>query len=187
MPRPDPLSRRVGCPEPEVKAVTNAEAAPPAPSRRRRSPEETLAFLGIPLLVLLAIEFLLGMALALFVNLPAKPAIGVLLSSPWLILHVIVGVMILGITGNALRLSVRLRERRTALVTALGLLSAVVAIAAGLSFAFGGQDAGASFAMSVGFVGVLAEAGFLLIRPSISSATGQTRAPPGAYPAESGR
>jgi cation transport ATPase len=125
-----------------------------------------LAFLGIPLLVLLAIEFLLGMGLNLYVPLGTGTPLAILESSVWLLLHVGVGVLLLGIASNIVRTAARAHDRRTLAVSVLGLLSGIAAFAAGLAFTFGSQSPTASYAMAIGFLGMVLEAGYLLrLRP----------------------
>ncbi len=121
-----------------------------------------LQALGFPFLGLLAVEFLLGMLLNLLVPLPSGSPSSILQASPLLDIHVVFGLLLLGISVNALRLAAGARHLRATVFTGLGMASGVAAFAAGLDFAFGGQSAGASYAMSVGFIGLLLEAGYLL-------------------------
>jgi hypothetical protein len=136
-----------------------------------------LARLGVPFLVLAIIEFLLGMSLNLFVTLPTGSPVSILEASPWLDVHVVFGIGLLGMAANALRLSIRAGPPRALLVTALGLFSGVAAFGAGMAFAFGSPSATASYAMSIGFVGLLLEAGFLLSLKPSSSASLSARRP----------
>jgi hypothetical protein len=138
-------------------------------SARKRA---LLAVLGIPYLALVLTEFLLGMGLALFVTLPAGSPVQILESAPLLDVHFAVGFLLLGIAARTLALSVTLRDRRAVGFTALGLVSGVGAFVAGLDFAFGGQSASASYVMSVGFVGLLTAAAYLLWRRADSLADG---------------
>lgn len=125
----------------------------------------TPRFLALPLLVLLGIEFVLGISLNLFVTLPSGAGVvAVLTSSAVLDLHIAVAVMIVGITGRSLALSVRSADRRARWGSAIGLGSALIATAAGTDFAFNGQSSIASLVMSLGFVGVLV--GAVLMRLS---------------------
>jgi hypothetical protein len=154
-----------------------SDPSPPAVAR--------LARLGPPFLGLVAIEFLLGMSLNLFVTLPSGSPEHILAASPVLDVHLLFGVLLLGIAANAVHLAAAARTRPAVLVTVLGLLSGLAAFGAGLSFAFGDQSAGASYAMSVGFVGLLLEAGYLLhIRSTLPALGGSPTAPsaPGAAP-----
>lgn len=121
-----------------------------------------LGRLGPPYLALVLIEFLLGMSLNLFVVLPTGSPLAVLTGSPLLDVHVAFGVLLLGIAANAVRLAIAARIRAPIVVSAMGLASGAGAFVAGLSFAFGSPSALASFAMSVGFVGLLVAAGFLM-------------------------
>ncbi|MCI4319118.1 MAG: hypothetical protein L3K23_03165 [Thermoplasmata archaeon] len=131
-----------------------------APNVRPRPPISSV--LAIPLLGLLAVEFLLGMALNLFIAVPSGSPATILATSPWLDVHIAVGVMLLGLLGRVLSLGVRARDRSTAVAGAIGLGSGLGAFLAGLSFAFGGGSAGASYLMSVGFAGLLLSAALLL-------------------------
>lgn len=123
-----------------------------------------LAALGGPMLGLLIVEFLLGMALALFVTLPSGSPLTVLAASPLLWVHIVVGFLLIGIAGNALRWALTGAPRLARVITAIGFVSAVGAFLAGMAFAFGDQSPAASYTMSVGFAGVLADSGYLLAR-----------------------
>ncbi|HEV8049159.1 MAG TPA: hypothetical protein VGP88_01035 [Thermoplasmata archaeon] len=127
----------------------------------------TVRRLSIGMFVLLAIEFALGLVLALFVNLPmAASVVSVLTSTPVLDLHILVALAIIGISLRAVALA-RAEPGRTALVASLLVLgSALVATASGWAFAFDGQDPAASLVMTLGFVGALVGAIVLLVRPS---------------------
>ena len=134
----------------------------PAANRDASEPLVRLRALGAPFLGLVVIEFLLGMSLNLLVTLPTGSPATILESSPLLDLHVVLGVLLLGISGNAVRLASRSGAPRAIGVTLLGLVSGFTAFGAGLAFAFGDQSPAASYAMSVGFVGLLITAGYLL-------------------------
>jgi hypothetical protein len=119
----------------------------------------TLERLAIGMFLLLAIEFVLGMTLGLFVTLPVNPNVEtVLTSSPVLGLHILVALLIVGIAIRAVALSRRDPSRWPLYGSALALVSAVIATATGWVFAFDGQSPDASFAMALGFLGVLAGA-----------------------------
>jgi hypothetical protein len=154
----------------------NASADPAlmaAPSRRR-DPRALLGFLGWPLILLSAIEFALGMALNLFTSLPSGGAVAILESSPVLILHVIIAFLILGTVARALVLAVRVKARRSLAAASLGMISVIVAILAGLGFTFGDQSPGASYTMSIAFLGVILSAALLLwFRSDPSSSSSQ--------------
>ncbi len=136
--------------------MTTAPTAP-APAGPTR-----LGFLGIPLLALLAVQFLLGMSLNLFVTLPNGNAVAILDSSPTLLAHVAVAVLLLGLAANVVRTAARYGTRRDLLVAGLGLISGLVAFVAGLWFTFDGGSNAASFVMSAGFLGMVLEAAYLL-------------------------
>jgi hypothetical protein len=121
-----------------------------------------LGRLGPPYLGLVVIEFLLGMSLNLFVVLPAGSPASILAASPLLDIHLVFGVLLLGIAANAVRLSARARSGTALVVSGVGFVSGLGAFAAGMAFAFGDQSNIASFAMSVGFVGLLVAAGYLM-------------------------
>ena len=133
-------------------------SAPPS----ARDDRATLRFLALPMMGLLVVEFLLGMSLDLFLPLPGGSLLGVLLASPVLLAHVVVGVLLIGVTGRAAVLGVRLRATPPAAAGVLGLLSAFVAFLAGLAFVGDGSSA-ASFVMSAGFAGVLVAATLLRV------------------------
>ena len=142
-----------------------------------------LPTLGAAMLGLLVTEFLLGMALALFVTLPTGGPLTVLAASPVLWVHILVGFLLIGITANALRWTRGGAPRAAQAITALGFVSAIGAFLAGMVFTFGDPSPGASYVMSVGFVGVLLDAGYLLARGTqlVGGPTGRV---PGAAPAE---
>jgi hypothetical protein len=124
----------------------------------------TLDRLAIGMFVLLAIEFLLGMALALFVSLPSgSGVVAILTSTPVLDLHILFAVFLIGISARAIVLSRGQGERTLLYASVLAFVSSLVATAAGWSFAFDGQAPDASFVMSLGFLGVLLGA-FVLAR-----------------------
>jgi hypothetical protein len=129
-----------------------------------RSARRGLSSLGPPYLGLVAIEFLLGMALNVYVALPGGSPLHILESTPLLDVHFVLGFLLLGISARAVALAARAADRPALAFTALGLLSGVAAFLAGLEFAFGGGSASASYIMSLGFVGLLITAGFLLSR-----------------------
>lgn len=132
-----------------------AAAPTPAPAWATRG-GMTLNRLAIGMFVLLAIEFLLGMALALFVSLPmGAGVVAVLTSSPVLDLHILLAVFLIGISARATALARGRSERTLLSASGLALASSLVATAAGWSFAFDGQAPVASFVMSLGFLGVL--------------------------------
>jgi hypothetical protein len=154
----------------------SATGSPSASSRESATPAAVLGdprrrlrILGVPLLGLLAVEFLLGMALNLYITIPGGSPVSIVEADPILIGHIVVGVLLLGITSQVLGLGVKLQDRRAEVAGAIGLLSAVVASLGGMDFTFGGQNAAVSYVMSVGFTGVLFSAALLFL-PRVSSA-----------------
>ena len=139
--------------------------------------------------LLLAIEFLLGMVLALFVTLPTNPGVvAVLTSTPVLDLHIVVALLLIGISVRAVALARGVPDRLPMAAASIALLSSIVATGAGWEFAFHGQNPDASFVMAVGFLGVLV--GAFLLRGGASRGRGDDRtAEPGApsRPGASGR
>jgi hypothetical protein len=130
--------------------------------------------------LLLAIEFLLGMVLALFVTLPTNPGVvAVLTSTPVLDLHIVVALLLIGISVRAVALARGVPDRLPMAAASIALLSSIVATGAGWEFAFHGQNPDASFVMAVGFLGVLV--GAFLLRGGASRGRGDDRtAEPGA-------
>jgi hypothetical protein len=145
----------------------NASAPPVSPGphggAHEQPPGTHVRTLGIPLLILLAAQFLLGMALNLFGSPPSGPALIILESSPILVLHILFGVLLVGTSVRVLTLGRRLRDRRGSASGGLALLSALLAFLAGMAFTFGGGSAVDSYLMSVGFTGVLVAAALLLV------------------------
>jgi hypothetical protein len=125
-------------------------------------PSTVLSIIGIPLLVMLAVEFLLGMTLNLFVTIPAHAPPSILVTTPILLVHVLVGLLLIGTSARAVLLSRQANDRQAFRVSIFTLGSILVAFAAGLSFVFGPASPFASFAMSVGFTGAFLGAGLLL-------------------------
>jgi hypothetical protein len=141
----------------------------PAPDRSTRG-GTTLPRLAIGMFLLLAVELVLGVVLALFVNLPTgSSVVAILTSTPVLDLHILVALFIVGISIRALALARSSPGPLASYAALLALVSALVATGAGWLFAFHGQDPDASLVMTVGFLGVLLAA-FLL--RGISSRTG---------------
>ncbi|MGI0070978.1 MAG: hypothetical protein ACRECT_02745 [Thermoplasmata archaeon] len=150
-------------------------ASPSVADLHRAALRARLGYLGVSIVGLLVAEFLLGMALNLFVTLPTGSALHVLESSPVLGGHLLVAALLLGITANATRLALGLRERRAVGGAALALVSAIGATLAGLSFTFGPGGDAASYAMSIGFAGVLIGAGLLLSLGRVPADQGMPR------------
>jgi hypothetical protein len=135
-----------------------------------RDPREQLRLLGLPMLGLLGVELLLGMSLNLFTTLPTGSVESVLLSNPVLIVHVLIGVLLIGTMARAVALARRADSRRVLGVASLGLVSVLVAFLAGVSFAFVSQTAASSYFMTVGFTGAFLSVGFLVLAKEGSAA-----------------
>jgi hypothetical protein len=150
----------------ETKPVTHAAvSAQPSQLARLRG-----ASLG--LVVMLIIEFILGMIYNLYGTAPtATKSIG-LFSSPVIALHVILGIL-LGLAAIALLVrAIQARHKLSIWASALGLVGIVGAGFAGLGFT-GSGAAGASLGMSIAFAFALVCYIVLLV----------ALAPPGSAPA----
>jgi hypothetical protein len=103
----------------------------------------------------LILEFLLGIAYNIWGTAPtsAKP-IG-LFSSPLLILHEIVGVLILVSAIMLVLRAMAIKYRLVTLLSWIGLIAIIAAIGAGVGFTHSGAN-GASFGMSLAFAIALA-------------------------------
>jgi hypothetical protein len=132
--------------------------------------------LAVPLLVLLGIELLLGVALNLFVNLPMTGTVVSILSSSWVLdLHILDAALIVGISARLLLVALRTPSGRLQGASALALLAALLAVAGGWDFVFHGQSPAASGVMTLGFVLVLVAA--ILLRVWSSGGPSPTVAP----------
>lgn len=137
----------------------------------------TLRRLAAPMFGLLAIEFGLGMALALFETLPTGGGVAsILLSSPVLDLHLLLAVLLIGISARATTIAFRQTDRPPRIGSAVAFGSAIVATAAGWLFAFDGQNPIASFVMALSFLGLLVGA-FILRGLSVGSSENPTLEP----------
>jgi hypothetical protein len=127
----------------------------------------TLERLSVGMFLLLAIEFVLGVILGLFVTLPSGGGVvAILASAPVLDLHILLALLIVGISLRAVALARRETGRTPLAAATVALLSALVATGAGWAFAFDGQSSAASFVMAIGFLGVLLGAFVLRGRPA---------------------
>jgi hypothetical protein len=118
--------------------------------------------LGFVLLGLLAAEFLAGMALNLYQSLPTGSALSILASSPVLLVHIALGVMILGSSVRAAVDGARSGVRGALVAGVVAAIGSAVAFLAGMAFTFGGQAVASSYGMAVGFAVVLVGAAGLL-------------------------
>lgn len=112
---------------------------------------------GTSVLVLL-VQFFLGMANNLFVTIPHRHPWTAATPAGLLWAHVVLGVALLGNAFVVLNRSRAADRPAVAGCALLALVGVVVAIAAGVAFVGGDQAAGASMAMSAGFA--LAVAGY---------------------------
>jgi hypothetical protein len=154
---------------------THAAARAAGPTQAERLVRLRGASVGV--VVMLIIEFILGMIYNLYGTAPTSTkAIG-LFSSPTIALHVIVGIL-LGLTAIVqLVRAVGTRHSLSIWLSALGLLSIVGAGFAGLGFS-GSGAAGASLGMSLAFAVALAcYIVLIVVLPSAaSSVPGASRA-----------
>ena len=120
-----------------------------------RSKGHRLADVAVPLglLGLLGVQFLLGMAVNLFVHLPPAGAgmAEIMGSGPLVGLHMMLGMILAA--GAVLAVATALPSGRRATAYALVALGGVlVAGLGGLAFLLGGQSNSASYLMAVGFL-----------------------------------
>jgi len=110
---------------------------------------------SLGVVVMLIIEFILGMIYNLYGTVPtsAKP-VG-LFSSPDLALHVILGFLLLIAAAGQLVRAIGVRHKLSIWLSAIGVLSILGAGFAGLGFAGSGAN-GASLGMSLAFATALA-------------------------------
>jgi hypothetical protein len=119
--------------------------------------------------IMLIIEFILGMIYNLYGTAPtASKSIG-LFSSPVLALHVVVSILLLVAAAMLLVRSIGARHRLTIWMSALGLAAIIAAGFAGLGFTRSGA-AGASLGMSLAFAVSLACYVVIILAASPSTA-----------------
>ena len=129
---------------------------------------------AIPLLALLGIELVLGIVLDAFVNLPSGASVVAVLSTQWALdFHIVVAVLLIGLSGHAVISAGREPTRRPRLAAVLALLSALVASAGGWEFVFNGQNPAFAGVMTLGFVGVLIGAVLLRVWGSRGTSPGE--------------
>jgi hypothetical protein len=123
--------------------------------------------------VMLIVQFILGMIYNLYGTAPtSKKSIG-LFSSPDLALHVILGILLLLAAIGQLVQAIGVRHSLSIWLSALGLLAILGAFSSGLGFA-GNGAAGASLGMSLAFA--LALACYVVLVFALPSASGSARA-----------
>ena len=151
------------------------ESGVAGPRRRGRRPV-TVASMAAVLAALLSIQFLLGTYLELYVTIPSGRDLGALPLDGLvvLILHIVVGILVVGTSIRLTVVAVRTHSGRDIALSAIALIGMIVAFLAGLSFTFGDQTDAASFVMAFGFfLGMLCAAllfgGAQLPRPAADS------------------
>jgi heme A synthase len=133
----------------ETTTVTQAVA----PTRARRLARLRIASLGA--VVMLILQFILGMIYNLYGTAPtSKKSIG-LFSSPVIALHVILGILLFIAALVLLVRAIQARHKLSIWMSAVGLVSIVGAGFAGLGFAGSGANS-ASLGMSLAFALALA-------------------------------
>jgi heme A synthase len=133
------------------ETTTVARAA--APTQASRLARLRIASLGA--VVMLILQFILGMVYNLYGTAPTtKKPIG-LFSTPVIALHVILGILIAIAAIALLVRAIQARQKLSIWMTVIGLLAILVAGSAGIGFA-GSGDNSASLSMALGFAVALA-------------------------------
>jgi hypothetical protein len=104
--------------------------------------------------ILLFVQFWLGMNLNLFVAVPLKsPQNFSSYSGGYeLLAHIVIGVTIFVLAGLLLSYGSRLRSRYLSALSVFGLVFAIIAPATGVTFTLSGQDNSLSLAMAMSFL-----------------------------------
>ena len=105
-------------------------------------------------IILLFIQFWLGMSTNLFVFLPLNSAVdfGSYSGGTQVFAHIINGVLIFALAGLILSYGFRLKSRIISALSILALISAFVAVSTGATFAFSLRDDSLSMAMAMSFL-----------------------------------
>ncbi len=153
------------------------ESAAAGPWRRARRPV-TAPFMAGILTALLSFQFLLGTYLNLYVTIPSGGNLGALdvAGLVVLILHIIVGVLVVGTSLQLLVVAWRAHNGRQTALAGIAALGMILAFLAGANFTFSSQGNAASFLMAFGFFlgmigSALIVAGAHLPRPVTESRT----------------
>ena len=135
--------------------MSNTHTATPATGQAQASRLARIRLSSLGAVVMLLIEFILGIVYNLYGTAPtAKKSIG-LFSSPVLALHVIVAILlVIAAVGQLIR-AIGTRHRLTIWMSAVGLAGILAAGFAGVGFA-GNGAAGASLGMALAFAVSLA-------------------------------
>jgi hypothetical protein len=139
------------------------------PGRRGRRPV-SLEFLASVLVGLLAIQFLLGTYLEIFVTIPpgrdigAIPIIGLVV----LVLHIVVGILLVGLSLRMTLIALRTKARGGTILAGVSALGILVAFLGGMGFTFGDQSDVLSFVMATGFFLAMLCSGVLLAGSNVA-------------------
>lgn len=127
-------------------------------------------------LLLLVAQNVMGTALNLYISLPSSPTfLQVFVSVPLLTAHIATAFVLVGLGAALVILSRRSTIPRSTSVSAVALVSLIVAVQEGFAFTFT-QDNAFSLGMEVAFLGAFASVAALLYiaasaRPRVSPAT----------------
>ena len=146
----------------------------------RNGQRMNLLFTGVMLeLVLLAVQFILGMWMNLFalfptgnIGFPMRGMMSVMFSVPELMAHMMIGMLIGLVSLMLFALSLIVGDRRSAMLSAIASLAIFLAGMSGLEFILTGfQNNILSFLMSLGFVVAVISYVFLIYSASMESLT----------------
>lgn len=134
-------------------SVVNDMTTPndPRSSIGTRKPANTAASLGM--LGLLTVQFLIGMAVNLYVTLPSANSgmAGMMRGGPLVMIHMMLGIIL--VVGATVAFAIALPYGRWAVTcAAISLVGMLVAGVGGITFLMGSQSNGASFLMAIGFL-----------------------------------
>jgi hypothetical protein len=127
---------------------THAAARAPGPDRAAQLSRLRMSSLGA--VVMLILEFVLGMIYNLYGTAPTSTKSIGLFSSPDLALHVVLGILLVVAAVGQLVRAIGVRHRLSIWLSAVGLLAILGAGSAGLGFTGSGAN-GASLGMSLAF------------------------------------
>ena len=157
--------------------MSHTHAATQATGQAQASRLARIRMSSLGAVIMLLIEFVLGIVYNLYGTAPtAKKSIG-LFSSPVLALHVIVAILLVIAAVGQLVRAIGTRHRLTIWMSALGLLGIIGAGFSGLGFT-GNGAAGASLGMSLAFVVSLAAYVVLVFALPSSSSSSSSSTPP---------
>ena len=159
---------------------THTAAAPPGRTQADRLARLRMSSLGA--VVMLILQFILGMIYNLYGTAPTSTKSIGLFSSPDLALHVVLGILlVIAALGQLIR-AIGIRHALSVWLSAIGLLSILGAGFAGLGFT-GSGAAGASLGMSLAFAVALACYVYLVFAlPSSSARSSSARSSTGSSP-----